>query len=93
MHIVKCTLPNASGQINGVKFERVDGVMVSEPVPGAVAKNFAAIEGYTVEEVSEDKPADQPAAKKAAKKADAPAPAPEPEQPAAEDKPADQPAQ
>lgn len=43
---IKCTLQNASTEINGIKFEDVDGVMVSEPVKAEVADQFRGINGY-----------------------------------------------
>lgn len=47
---VICTLPNASDEINGVKFELVDGAAVAE-VSDKVAEQFAGINGYTIEDV------------------------------------------
>lgn len=47
MERVRCVLPHASEEINGVKFARAeDGAMVSEEVSAEVADNFASIPGY-----------------------------------------------
>jgi hypothetical protein len=45
---VICTRPNASEEINGVKFEKhPDGIgMVSEPIDADTAQHFLSIEGY-----------------------------------------------
>lgn len=43
---VLCTCPNASVRINGVRFFPVEGGMVSEDIPEAVAAGFMAIPGY-----------------------------------------------
>ncbi len=43
---VLCTCPNASVMINGVGFFPVEGGMVSEDIPEAVAAGFMAIPGY-----------------------------------------------
>ena len=48
MSKIKCTLPNASTEISGVKFESVGGAMLSEDVSDDVALNFSSIPGYTV---------------------------------------------
>lgn len=45
---VLCTLPNASENINGVKFSSTDDGMLSEDVSEEVAKRFSAIEGYSI---------------------------------------------
>lgn len=57
---IKCTLQNASTEINGIKFEDVDGVMVSEPVEAEVADQFRGINGYEL--VGEDVKAPKKAA-------------------------------
>ncbi len=43
---VLCTLPNASAEINGVKFEAHANGMLSEEVSDEVAAEFSAIPGY-----------------------------------------------
>lgn len=43
---IKCTLDNASTEINGIEFVDVDGVMVSVPVEPEVADQFRGINGY-----------------------------------------------
>ena len=48
MKIVTCTLPNASTEIDGVKFDESPEGMVSEPVADDVAARFATIKGYAV---------------------------------------------
>lgn len=50
MFQVICVLPNASDEINGVKFEKTDDGMLSEVVSKEVADNFAKIDGYKVVE-------------------------------------------
>lgn len=46
---VKCTLPNAANEINGVKFvSHASGGMVSEEISEEQAANFAAIPGYAL---------------------------------------------
>ena len=53
MKIVTCTLPNASTEIDDVKFEESAEGMVSEPVADDVAARFASIRGYTVADAAE----------------------------------------
>lgn len=61
MPYVICTLPNASDEINGIKFEEVGGVMVSvEAVDDDAATVFAGIEGY---ELADKKPSASEVAK------------------------------
>lgn len=44
---VRCELPNASGLIDGVRFERAaDGAMVSEEMGDAAAERLAGIPGF-----------------------------------------------
>ena len=43
---VKCTLHNASENINGVAFSADQGAMVSEDIADDVAANFCLIPGY-----------------------------------------------
>lgn len=45
---VLCTLPNASDEINGVKFTSHEKGMLSEDVSDDVAADFASIPGYVV---------------------------------------------
>lgn len=46
---VICTLENASDEINGVKFEAVEGVgMVSAEISDELAAEFASIPGYEI---------------------------------------------
>lgn len=48
---VICTLPHASDEINGIKFEdHKEGKVSAEAVPADVAERFARIEGYKVVE-------------------------------------------
>jgi hypothetical protein len=50
MKKITCTLPNASEEISGVKFAKVDNAAVAEGVDDAVAAQFDGITGYTVED-------------------------------------------
>ena len=45
---VLCSLPNASQEINGVKFTQHAHGMLSEDVSDEFAASFASIPGYTV---------------------------------------------
>jgi hypothetical protein len=45
---VICTLPNASEEISGVKFERHEMGVISENVSDEQAANFASIKGYVL---------------------------------------------
>lgn len=45
---VLCTLPNASTQIGGIKFEPTEGGMLSEPLDEAQAKRLCGIPGYSL---------------------------------------------
>lgn len=45
---IKCTLPNASEEINGIKFAAEDGAMVSEDISDDVAAGFLTIPGYVL---------------------------------------------
>jgi len=45
-HRVICSLPNASGEINGIAFVEDHGDMISEPIDQETAERFAAIPGY-----------------------------------------------
>lgn len=45
---VLCTLPNASTEINGVKFVSHKLGMLSENIDDDVAVTFTAIDGYTI---------------------------------------------
>lgn len=51
MKQIKCTLPNASTAINGVKFDIVEDGVLSAPVEDAVAEQFTGIAGYEVIDV------------------------------------------
>ena len=46
---VKTILKNASTNINGIQFERVDDAMVSEEIDQATADLFLSIPGFTEE--------------------------------------------
>lgn len=90
---VHCSLPNASDNINGVKFEPAEGGVVSEEVDQETAEAFAAIDGYSiVGAAAATKPAAQAkteTAPKGGKKAQAAAQAPAAEtSPAGDEKPA-----
>lgn len=89
---VICTRPNASTNINGVKFTPTEdhtGV-ISEEISAEAAELFLSIPGYDLAEEGEQKPAAPaktappakppaaPAKAAATKKADKPAPAPAP---------------
>lgn len=65
---VLCKLPNASGEINGVKFAKTDDGMLSEDIGEDVAKAFVEIPGY---EIVADTKAPAKSAAKAAEKGDA----------------------
>lgn len=56
---VICTLPNASEEISGVKFNQVDGGMLSEDVADDVAARFASIKGYALVVEKATRPADK----------------------------------
>ena len=43
---VICALPNASEEIDDVKFEAVEGGMLSEEISDELAARFASIDGY-----------------------------------------------
>ncbi len=43
---VICSLPNASGSINGVSFHRTRMGMLSDVIPEGVARQMARIAGY-----------------------------------------------
>ena len=45
---VLCTLPNASGEISGVKFSQHEKGMLSDEVSDEQAEFFAAIPGYAI---------------------------------------------
>lgn len=45
---VICTLPNASTEINGVKFSESKEGMISEEITDAQAGEFTAINGYAL---------------------------------------------
>lgn len=62
---VLCKLPNASGEINGVKFAKTDDGMLSEDIGEDVAKAFSEIPGYEI--VADTKSAAKSAAKSADK--------------------------
>ncbi|WP_443698751.1 hypothetical protein, partial [Pseudomonas sp.] len=68
---VICILPNASLEISGVKFERLeDGRLVSEEVEEQTAEMFASISGYSIADDSDlPEPELTPAQKKAVLKA------------------------
>lgn len=51
MKIVTCTRPNASVEIDGVKFTETEAGMVSEPVDDDVAERFCRITGYSAADV------------------------------------------
>lgn len=87
---IVCTLEHASNEINGVKFDMVEGVgRVADVKDPAMAEIFLSIDGYALleekqaEPVAAAKPAPKPAAVKAptSKKAAAAQPV-EPEAPA-----------
>lgn len=92
---VHCSLPNASNNINGVKFEPAENGVVSEEVDQATADAFAAIEGYVIVEPAKpakvEKPATAPVKAEASAKGGKKA-AEKPATTAAVDKPADAPA-
>lgn len=52
---VICRLPNASEEISGVKFEPIEGGMISEEISDEQAELFVSINGYEL--VGEKKPA------------------------------------
>lgn len=52
---VLCTSPNASDEIDGVKFEAVDGGMLSEEISDEAAARFAGIDGYKLADGEEPK--------------------------------------
>ena len=45
---VLCTLPNASDNINGIKFSPTEGGMLSDEIDQETADNFASIDGYEI---------------------------------------------
>ena len=45
---VICELPNASGEISGIKFTEDRGQMISEEITEEQAEQFAKINGYKV---------------------------------------------
>lgn len=53
---IKCTLPNASEEINGIKFAAEDGAMVSEDIGDDVAAGFLTIPGYELVAAEAAKP-------------------------------------
>lgn len=61
---VSCSLPNASTEINGVRFCREKGVMVSEEIDAVLGAIFLSIPGYLlvgpVPQSSDDVIAKQP---------------------------------
>ncbi len=65
---VICNLPNASEEINGIKFVHTEeGVISADVLEDAVAKQFDGIPGYTLVEAE---PAKVAKVAKAAKKAE-----------------------
>jgi hypothetical protein len=65
---IKCTLDNASTEINGIQFEQAeDGAMVSVPVEPEVADQFRGINGYELIAAEDDTDQTKDAAKGAAK--------------------------
>lgn len=66
---VTCNLPNVSDEINGVKFELIDGVAVADGVADDVAAQFDGIPGYEVEEGKAETAAEKKAREKAEKAA------------------------
>lgn len=58
-YLIRCTLPNASENINGIPFHQDGDAMVCETEDHAVAENFAQIPGYEVAEAGKPK-ADAP---------------------------------
>ena len=72
MKRILCELPNASKEINGIKFSEDKGQMVSEEVKDEIADRFASIPGYKVVKVktSAEKKAQAAAEKKAQAAAD-----------------------
>lgn len=68
MHVI-CTLPHASHLINNVVFKDHDsgGVITADPVEPHVAALFKGIQGYTIVDAKDEKPAsDQKPAKEPA---------------------------
>lgn len=58
---IRCTLPNASHEINGFAFvEDGDGVVSAESLPEEVAAAFLAIPGYGIAETPESPGSDEP---------------------------------
>jgi hypothetical protein len=49
---VKCTLPNASGLINGIVFTPCDGGVISAEIDAVTAAQFLGINGYSAVETS-----------------------------------------
>ena len=43
---VICSLPNASEEIDDIKFEAIEGGMLSEDISDELAARFASIDGY-----------------------------------------------
>ena len=72
---IKCTLPNASEEMNGIRFvAEADGVMVSaQDVAPDLAKIFLSVPGFAVAEdrVSTSQPAEASEAESTASSADA----------------------
>lgn len=63
---VICALPNASDEINGIKFHKLDdGRLISDDVADDVAEHFVSIPGYELDAEESDippaKPVEQPA--------------------------------
>jgi hypothetical protein len=59
---VLCTLPHASELINGVKFEPIEGGMLSEDVDQSVVDHFVGIQGYEAYDPDAKKQSDADAA-------------------------------
>lgn len=65
---VLCTLPNASDEINGVKFSAIEGGALSEDLTAEQADVFLSIPGYV--EHQEDTEADAKVARLAAEESE-----------------------
>lgn len=93
---VICDLPNASTEISGVKFHKLDdGGLISDEISQEQAELFASIPGYTIDEDGNEPPKVEakpaPTARKAGGKKAAQQPAPvEPPAPVVETPPADE---
>lgn len=87
---VICTLPNASAEINGVKFSPAEGGMLSDEVSAEQAEAFLSIPGY-VEHAEEPAPTPAPAPAPVAvtPRPKKPAPMVPPAPPAVDPQPAD----